>query len=92
MDEGGIGIVGGGRPEAATRAKFLFSDSSLTAQDILIDLNGEKSLAILALLPAVLLALLGWLSEVGDDDVNGEYSDFFSDCDDCGVCGCCSCW
>jgi hypothetical protein len=57
----------------------------LTAQDILIDLKGEKSLAICALLPATLLALLGWLSEVGDVELNGEYSDFFSGC---GV-GCC---
>ena len=79
MDDGGIGIVGGGSPEAATRATFLFSASSLTAQDILMDLNGEKSLAILALLPATLLALLGWLSDVGDAELKGEYSDILSE-------------
>ena len=89
MDDGGIGIVGGGSPEAATRAKFLFSASSLTAQDILMDLNGEKSLAILALLPATLLALLGWLSDVGDAELKGEYSDILSECDDGNCCSCC---
>jgi len=85
MDEGGNGIVGGGRPVAATLAKFLLSDSSLTAQDILMDLKGEKSLAILALLPAdvlLLVLLLGWFSDVGDDEANGGKSDFLS----CWVC------
>ena len=65
MLDGGRGILGGGSPDAAALAKFLFSVSSLTPpQDILKVLKGEKSLAI--------LAPLGWDSAVGDWDVNGE--------------------